>query len=70
MIKLIKTKVYFLRGQYVEKGTTGVYVADYCFCIYFFGMLVHSVTLVDITQNSFKSIFGNKEIIYPKQKSK
>lgn len=60
---MIKIKIYRLSSGRKWIGDTSVGVSDYSYCVYFFGILIHSVTLHDINYDSVRTIFGNKPII-------
>lgn len=60
---MIKVKIYRLSSGHREFKNSLQPVSDYCFCIYLFGLLIHSVTLRDIHRDSVKTIFGSKKII-------
>lgn len=60
---MIKIKIFTLSGGHRRFDNSFKPVADYCYCIYLFGILIHSVTLHDIDRDSLKTIFGNKQII-------
>lgn len=60
---MIKIKIYEIRGGRVQIGNIDTPIFNYCYCVYLFGILIHSVTLVNIKRESLKVIFGNKQII-------
>lgn len=60
---MIKIKIFKLSEGYRRFDNTMQPVADYSYCVYFLGILIHAVTLHDIDIDSVKTIFGNKPII-------
>lgn len=59
---MIKIKIYKLSSGHREFYGILQPVADYLYCVYLFGILIHSVTLHDIHNDSVKTIFKNKTI--------
>lgn len=60
---MIKIKIFKGEGAYKVIGSTHIHFAHYYYNVYLFGILIHSVTLVDVDSDSAKNIFGNKKII-------
>ena len=60
---MLKIKIYRLSSGYRKFDNNYQPVSDYCYCIYVFGILIHSVTLHDVHRDSVKTIFGNKPIL-------
>lgn len=60
---MIKIKIFKLSTGYRKFHDSFHPVADYLYCVYFLGIMIHSVTLHDIHRDSVKSIFGNKPIL-------
>lgn len=59
----MEIKIYRLSSGHRKFNNSYQPVSDYCYCIYVFGILMHSVTLHDVHRDSVKTIFGNKTII-------
>lgn len=59
---MIKIKVFRLLEGEREIGNNYYRIADYIYCVYLFGILIHSVTLYGINIHSEEMIFGNKII--------
>lgn len=60
---MIEIKIYKLSSGHRKFEKKYQPVADYIYCVYLFGVIIHSVTLHDIHRDSVKTIFGNKEIL-------
>jgi hypothetical protein len=60
---MIKVKIYEQSWGYRKFENSSQPVTDYCYCVYFLGWLIHSVTLRDIHRDAVKQVFGNREII-------
>lgn len=59
---MVKIKVFRLSSGHRKMDNSLQPVCDYCYCVYLFGILIHSVTLHDIHRDSVKTIFKNKKI--------
>lgn len=60
---MIKVKIYEQSCGHRRFENSYQPVADYCYCVYFLGWLIHSVTLRDIHRDAVEQVFGNLEII-------
>jgi hypothetical protein len=61
-MKIIKINVYHSSYCWAKIGNTNVGVADFVYCVYLFGILVHSVVVHEITKDVAEKMFGNKII--------
>lgn len=61
---MIKIKVFKSPGWCVDNGSGYHYVHDYCQCTYLFGVLIHSVTILNIHPSMEDRMFNKKNIIY------
>ncbi len=59
---MVKIKVFKSASGYREFDKSFTPIADYVYCVYLFGFIVHSVTLRDITNDSAKTIFAGIKI--------
>lgn len=60
---MIKVKIYRTSYGHRKFENRLIPVSDYCYCVYFLGILIHSITLVSINDDSVDVVFGGKKII-------
>jgi hypothetical protein len=44
-------------------GNHSIHIADYCYCVYLFGFLIHSVTILGIDYKAAELMFEGIKII-------
>lgn len=64
---MIKIKIYYVHSGYVKYDNSFVPESDYLYCVYFFGLLIHSVNVRGLSKELAERMFGDK-IIYPEEK--
>ncbi len=60
---MIKIKVFKMSVGYRQVHNHYIPVADYLYCVYFLGFIVHTVTLRDIDISKEGQIFSGKKIL-------
>lgn len=60
---MIKVKVFQSSCGHRKIDDSYQPVADYLYCVYFLGIMIHTVTIRDVHRDSVQQIFGNKPII-------
>jgi hypothetical protein len=60
---MIKIKVFRTTEGRKMVGNHSIGIADYCYCVYLFGFLIHSVTILEIDYRCAESMFKDLEVI-------
>ena len=60
---MIKIKVFVTNEGWKQVGNRSFGVADFCYCVYFFGFLIHSVTVREIDHETANQMFAGLKVI-------